>query len=113
MQNVQRIKAVGGQKRLHLAGRRPPVVVVAFQQPFLARQVLDKGKIRLGVVQVHGPAGVARQDNGVLRAYELAPVGFQSGQVPLPPRENVHGLVRSQREVHIPDCKDGHTALTF
>ena len=87
--------------------------MVALQQPLLARQILYKGKIRLGIVQVHGPAGVARQNHNILRLYQLAPVGFQSGQVALPPRENVHWFVRPQREMHIPDCKDGHTALTF
>ena len=47
MQDVHGIKAVFCQVALHLAGGRPPIIMVAFQQPFLTRQVLDKCKVGL------------------------------------------------------------------
>ena len=40
VQNVQRIKAVFRQIALHFPGSGPPVIMVALEQPFLARQAL-------------------------------------------------------------------------
>ena len=93
MQDMQRIEAGIHQKFVHLAGGGPPVVVVALQQPFLARQVLDKGKVGFGIVQVHGPAGIPRQHHGISGADEFAPVGFESGQIPLPAGKDIHGFI--------------------
>ena len=93
VQDVERVKAGIRQVLFHLAGGGPPVVVVTFQQPFLARQTLDIGEVRLGIAEVHRPAGVPRQHHGILGADEFAPVGFEFGQIPLPAGKNIHGFI--------------------
>ena len=49
-------------------------------------------KVLPGVGQPHGPADVARKDDGVLGLDELAPVAFQPLHIAVPAGENVHRL---------------------
>ena len=45
MQYLQRIQPVLIKKALHLGGSVPPIVVVAFHQNLLSRQMMDKLQI--------------------------------------------------------------------
>ena len=108
MQDVHGIKAVFCQVALHLAGGRPPIIMVAFQQPFLTRQVLDKRKVGFGVLQLHGPAGIPRQNDCILRGDQRAPVCFQLGQIAFPAFKNIHRLIPAERKVKITNHKNCH-----
>ena len=98
------IKAAFGQVALHFACGRPPVVMVAFQQPFLARQVWINAKS----VSVHSSFMAQRvsprQNDGILRGNHRAPVCFQLGQIAFPAFKNIHRLI-PPRKVKSPTTK--------
>ena len=99
------------QKAFHLFHRRPPVIMVTLQKQLLAGQTLQKGKVRNGILQLHGPTGIPRQHNRILRTHQSIPVPLQLFHVALPARKNIHGLFASQRQVQIPNRVNCHIFL--
>ena len=72
-----------------------PLTVVNNLSDFIFGFIRAIGLILLGfgIVQVHGPAGIPRQHHGIPGADEFAPVGFESGQIPLPAGKDIHGFI--------------------
>ena len=112
MQDVQGIEALRFQVGVHFVGRAPPVIVVALHDELLARKLLQKREVPAGIGQAHGPADVACEDDGVLRFYELAPVGLQPLHIAVPAGENVHRLGAAQGKVGIAKHKKCHSLFT-
>ena len=70
-----------------------------------------KGEILFGLAAIQGPANVAEDHRGVLRADALQSPA-QLVHVALPgAAEDVHGLVRAEGQVQVADCIKGHTLL--
>ena len=112
VQDVERIEALGFQVGVHLVGGGPPIVVIALHDELLAGQLLQKFEIPAGIGKAHGPADVACEDDGVLRLYELAPVGLQPFHIAVPAGENVHRLGAAQGKVGIAKHKKCHSLFT-
>ena len=100
------------QRGAQLAKRAPPVVMVAAQQKFSPRQGRNGAQVVQGLVQLHGPADVARNKDYVPGRHHAPPVIADGFKMAIPmAAENVHGLLRMARQVEIANGKNRHSSL--
>lgn len=94
----------------HLRHRVPPVVVVAPDDDFPAREPGDPQEVRQSFREVFAPREVARDNDRVFRADGPPPGGFDFFPVVRPVcAEDVHGLFRRvAREVEVAECVQFH-----
>ncbi len=91
------------------ADRRPPVIVVAPQNDFFARELGDGEEIGHGSLELHGPGDVAGDDHQILRADGRQPSLEEHLGVTRPAfAEDGHGFWVLAREVGVGDGEDAH-----
>ena len=78
------------KKAIHLFPRRPPIVVVPFENQLFTRQRIQELKITQRAFQAHPPRNIACNNDRIRRSYHSAPVIFQPRYIILPARENLH-----------------------
>ncbi len=105
-QALQRLLPAEG---LQLADRSPPVIVVAPQENFPARQGVNEGQVRQGLLQGFGPGDISADKDRILRPHSLLPGLDQPfGVIGPAGAENRHGFVDRARQVKICDGKEFH-----
>ena len=104
MEYFHGIQPVFGKEPLHFRGGVPPVVVVALQKNLLPRQGVDELEIQQGFLQTHTPAEVAAQHRHIV-VTERGKALPDTVHIVVPVvAENIHGLVRVQRQMQVAHC---------
>ena len=92
---VEVLYLIFGVHAVQLTGTFPPVVMVAADHDFPARQGPDLIQVFLGILQVHGPRRIAGDEDDVIVTDTALPVGGDALPMVLPAAaEDFHRLFR-------------------